>query len=45
MVFDIPGAYLHVEFPGDQNVLMQLRGRFFNIMCEFNPYHKRNIIY
>ena len=45
MDFDIPGDYLHAEFPDDQKVLMRLRGRFVNTMCEINPEHKRNISY
>ena len=33
---DVPGAYLHAEFPKDKVVLMRLRGIFVDIMCEAN---------
>ena len=34
--FDIPGAYLHAEMPADKNVILKLRGRFVDIMCDIN---------
>ena len=34
--FDIQGAYLHAEMPADKNVILKLRGRFVDIMCDIN---------
>ena len=32
--FDIPGAYLHAKMPADKNVILKLRSRFVDIMCD-----------
>ena len=32
----IPGAYLHAQMPADKNVILKLRGRFVDIMCDIN---------
>ena len=34
--FNIPGAFLHAEIPADKNVILKLRGRFVDIMCDIN---------
>ena len=36
VIFDIPVAYLHSEMPADKNVILKLRGRFVDIMCDIN---------
>ena len=43
--FDVPGAFLQAELPHDELVLLKLRGRFVDIMCEINPEHKPNVRY
>ena len=40
-IFDVPGAYLHAEFPEDKTVLMKLRDEFVDIMCNVNPEYKK----
>ena len=44
-VFDIPGAFLQPEVPEDKMILMRLRGKFVDIMCQVNPEHEPNVIY
>ena len=40
-IFDVPGAYLHALMPEDKNVIMVLRGKFVDIMCQVDPsYHE-----
>ena len=34
--FGILGAYLHADIPADKNVILKLRGRFVDIMCNIN---------
>jgi len=34
---DVPGAYLHAEFPKDKKVILRLTGIFVDIMCRANP--------
>ena len=36
-VFDVPGAYLHADIPGDKFVVLKIEGEFVNIMCQVNP--------
>jgi hypothetical protein len=43
-IFDVKGAYLHADMPPDKRVLLKLRGRFVDIMCQVNPVHKENVI-
>ena len=43
-IFDVPGAYLHAEMPPDKQILLKLKGKFVDIMCDVNPEHKTNII-
>ena len=44
-VSDVPGAYLHAEFPKDKKVVLKLTGVFADIMCEVNPTYEKDIIY
>ena len=44
-IADIPGAYLHALWPEDKKVLLKLRGRFVDIMCEVNPEYKAFVVY
>jgi hypothetical protein len=44
-IFDVPGAYLHAEFPDNKQILLKLRGIFVDIMCEVNPEHLKNVVY
>ena len=34
---DVPGAYLHAEFPKDKKIILRLTGIFVDIMCRANP--------
>ena len=36
-VVDVPGAYLHAEWPTGKQVIMRLVGQFVDIMCQVNP--------
>ena len=36
-IFDVPGAYLYALMPEDKEVIMVLRGKFVDIMCEVDP--------
>ena len=36
-VFDVPGAYLHADIPGDKFVILKVEGEFVDIMCQVNP--------
>ena len=43
-MFDVPCAYnLHVEITKDKRIIMKLRGKFVNIMCESNSKFNKNI--
>ena len=42
---DVPGAYLHAEFPKDKRVVLKLNGIFVEIMCEVNPEYHGHIVY
>ena len=44
-IADVPGAYLHAEFPEGKNVILKLNGVFVDIMCDVNPEYKNHIIY
>ena len=39
-VFDVPGAYLHVLMPEDKDVIMVLREKFVEIMCQVDPVYE-----
>ena len=44
-VADIPGAYLHAEFPTDKRVILKMKGVFVDIMVDVNPDFKQHIVY
>ena len=44
-VADIPGAYLHAEFPTDKRVILKLKGVFVDIMTDVNPEFKHHVVY
>ena len=44
-VTDVPGAYLHAEFPKEKKVILKLTGVFVDIMCSVNPEHSKYVIY
>ena len=44
-VADVPGAYLHAEFPVNKQVILKLNGVFVDIMCDVNPEYRQHIIY
>ena len=35
-IADVPGAYLHDEFPQSKNVILRMRDVFVDIMCDIN---------
>ena len=35
--FDVPGSYLNYDMPEDKFVLLKIKGKFVDIMCEVNP--------
>ena len=43
--FDIPGAYLHTSMPKNKQVVMRLRGKFVDMMCEANPKYRDHVVY
>ena len=44
-VADVPGAYLHAEFPKDKRVILKLNRDFVDIMCDVNPEYKDHVIF
>ena len=42
---DVPGAYLHAEFPKEKKVILKLTGVFVDIMCSVNPEYTKYVIY
>jgi len=44
-IADVPGAYLHALMPADKLVLLKLRGKFVDIMCQVNPEYKPYVRY
>ena len=36
-IFDVPGAYLHAIMPEEKEIVMVLRGKFVDIMCQVDP--------
>ena len=41
--FGIPGAYLHAKVPADKNVILKLRSRFLDIMCDINEEYRQYV--
>ena len=44
-IADVPGAYLHAEFPENKNVILRMTDIFVDIMCEINEEYKKHIVY
>ena len=42
-VFDVPGAYLQTPMPEDKNILMVIRGRFIDILCDINSKYMQHM--
>ena len=42
--FDIPSAYIHAEIPEDKQILLKLRDKFVDIMCDVNKEHRKNMV-
>ena len=36
-VFNVPGAYLHIEMTSGKHILLCIRDEFLGIVCEFKP--------
>ena len=43
--FDVPGAFPQAEMSEEKLVLLKLKGKFADMMCEINPERKKNIRY
>ena len=44
-IFNIPGAYLHTEMPDEHQVILKVKGKFVDIMCDVNEDFKAFILY
>ena len=44
-IFDIPGAYMHVDMPLEKCVLLMIEGQFEDIMCEVNVDYINDVQY
>ena len=44
-IADVPGAYLHAEFPKDKNIILRMTNIFVDIMCDVNKEYKKHIVY
>ena len=44
-VADVPGVYLHAEFPSDKNIILCMTDVFVDIMCDINEEYKEHIVY
>ena len=43
--FDVIRAYLHARLPKGEKIILELRGKFVDIMCDVNPEHINRMIY
>ena len=43
VISDVPGAYLNAEMPEDRFILLNIEGKFLDIMCEVNLKQKTNV--
>ena len=43
VIFDVPGAYLNAYPPEDKFILLNIEGKFVDILCELNPNHNKNV--
>ena len=44
-IFDVPGVYLNADTPEDKFILLNIEGKFVDIMSEVNTYHKNMYTY
>ena len=44
-IADVPGAYLHAGMPIGKMVLLKLKSRFVDIMCDINPEYRPHLRY
>ena len=44
-IFDIPGAYLHAKMPNEHQVILKIKGKFVDIMCDVNEDFKEYILF
>ena len=42
-IFDVPESYLNSDMPEDKFILLNIEGKFVDIMCEVNQKHKENV--
>ena len=42
-ICDVPGAFLQAKMPEGKTVIMRIRGRFVDILCEVNPEYKKYV--
>jgi len=42
--FDVPGAFLQAEMSDDKLVLLKMKGRIAEMMCEVNPEYKKHLV-
>ena len=40
-IFNVPGGYLHTYIPVENKLIMNLRGKFVEIMRNVNPEYKK----
>ena len=43
--FDVPGAFLQAEMADDKLVLLKLKGKFVDMVCEINPEFESHICF
>ena len=43
--FDILGAYLHANMATDKKVILKLRGRFVDMMCDIKEEYRQYVRY
>ena len=43
VIFGVPGAYLNADNPEDKFILLNIEGKFVDIIYEVNPKHEENV--
>ena len=44
-ISDVPGVYLHALMPPEKRILLKLKNKFVDIMCEINPEYLPHVRY
>ena len=44
-VANVPGAYLHAEWPKKTNMVLKLEGQFVEIICDVNKEYEKYVVY